>query len=137
MASPIEATLILCDAAIADPFGKLNMLGAGWSVTSSPTALSAVAIMIKVPWDRANQKMPLSLTLIDADGSPVQLPDNPTEITHTFEVGRPPGIDQGSSIDASFAVPVPPLPLPPGRYQWRLLIADEHFAVGFQVRGAM
>lgn len=29
MASPVEAMLILCDAAVSDPTGKVHMLGAG------------------------------------------------------------------------------------------------------------
>ena len=50
MASPFHATLILCDAAIVDAGGKVSMLGAGWDMTGSPTALQAVSVLIKVPW---------------------------------------------------------------------------------------
>ena len=74
MASPLEAQVILCDAAVADPGGKVHMLGAGWSMTGSPTAPQAVAVLMKIPWDRANQKIPMALRLLDADGKPVKLP---------------------------------------------------------------
>ena len=53
----IEAQLLLCDAAVADQAGKLHMLGAGWSVTSSPTSPQAVAVLLKIPWDRAVEGM--------------------------------------------------------------------------------
>ena len=135
MASPIEAVLLLCDAAQADPFGKLHMLGAGWSITSSPTAPCAVAVLLKIPWDRSNQQIPTSLTLADADGSPVVLPDvGVLRAESVVEVGRPPGLAHGSMIDASFQLSVGSLPLQPGRYQWRLDVGDQNFTVAFQVR---
>ena len=74
MASPLEVTLVLCDAAQVDPAGKVHMLGAGWSTTSSPTAPSAVVVMLGVPWDRTNQKIKARLGLTDADGQPVEVP---------------------------------------------------------------
>jgi hypothetical protein len=131
MASPLEAIVLLCDAAQPEPSGKVHMLGAGWSITSSPTALSAVVVLIKVPWDRANQKLDTSLALEDADGQPA--PGAPSA-AGTIEVGRPPGLDPGTPIDASFSVTVPSLPLPPGRYTWRFKIAGQEFTTSFQVR---
>jgi hypothetical protein len=123
--------MLLCDAAQVDPSGKVHMLGAGWSITSSPTTPAAVAVLIKVPWDRANQKHPFSLTLEDADGQ--SAPTAPSA-NGVIEVGRPPGLDPGTPIDAAFQVTVPSLPLPPGRYTWRLKIADQEFTTSFQVR---
>ncbi len=134
MASPIKATIILCDAAQADSAGKLHMLGAGWSVTGTPTAPAAVAILLKIPWDLANTKLAMGLQLEDADGHPVVL-GAPIAMASEFEVGRPPGLDPGSPIDASFQFSVQPMPLAPGRYQWRLRIGDDDFAESFQVRG--
>lgn len=110
------------------------MLGAGWSVTSSPTAPSAVAVFVKVPWDRANEKMTVSLFLHDADGTRVERNGNPIGIERPFEVGRPPGLAAGSNIDAAFQLTVPSLPLDVGRYQWRLSIGEQDFAVSFEVR---
>jgi hypothetical protein len=140
MASPLQIQLILCDAAQADPAGKVHMLGAGWSVTSSPTQ-HAVAVLIKVPWDRSNEQLKLTLDLLDADGRSVQLqtPAGPTGLhaEGSIEVGRPPGIAPGSMLDASFALNVPPLPLPAGRYEWRLVVADhEALSAAFTVRTA-
>jgi hypothetical protein len=140
MESSIEAQVLLCDAAVADPSGKLHMLGAGWSMTSSPTSPQAVAVLLKIPWDRANQRLPIVLRLLDPDGRPVVLatPDGTQEVTMggEIEAGRPPGVSPGSQLDAAFSFSVPSLPLPPGRYQWRLDVAEEAFTSSFQVIGA-
>lgn len=139
MASPVEAQLLLCDAAVADPSGKLHMLGAGWSMTSSPTAPQAVAVLLKIPWDRANQRMSVVLELVDSDGQPVVLatPQGPQAVTISgdVEAGRPAGVAHGSLLDAAMAFNVPSLPLDPGRYQWRLYVADQTFTSSFQVVG--
>ncbi|TCN40502.1 hypothetical protein EV644_106431 [Kribbella orskensis] len=137
MASPVEVQLLLCDAAVSDPSGKIHMLGAGWSMTGTPTAPQAVAILIKIPWDRSNQKLPMHLQLLDSDGHPVNLgtPDNPQYVTSEgeIEVGRPPGVAPGSMLDASIAVNVQSMPLPIGRYEWRLDFAGQLFTTAFQV----
>jgi hypothetical protein len=138
MASSLQAQLLLCDAAIADDKGKVSMLGAGWSVTSSPTPPQAVAVLIKVPWDRANQKLPLKLDMLDGDGNAVQIDAGdmrvPIHGEGVIEVGRPPGVDPGSPLDAAFVLNVPPLPLSPGRYEWRLEVAELEITTSFQVR---
>jgi hypothetical protein len=139
MTPSLEVQLLLCDAAQADPGGKVHMLGAGWSVTGSPTAPQAVVALIKVPWDRTNQELPLRLQLLDADGHPVLLPtdtDQPetVDLRSGLEVGRPPGLLAGSTVDASFVMNVPPLPLPAGRYEWRLQCGEEYFSAFFQVQ---
>ena len=135
----IEAQLLLCDAAVADPGGKLHMLGAGWSITSSPTSPQAVAVMLKIPWDRANERLALMLRLLDDDGRPVAVAtsEGTQELTMggDIETGRPPGVTPGSQLDAGLVFNVPSLPLPPGRYQWRLDVAGDTFTSSFQVAG--
>lgn len=135
MASPIEATLILADAAVGDPAGKLHMLGAGWSVTGSPTAPAAVAVFFRIPWDRSNQKIQTKLELVDADGRPVVIDGQGIRVEQTMEVGRPPGLEPGTPLDASFQLSVGPMPLNPGRYQWRLTAAEGEWSIAFTVRG--
>lgn len=140
MAAPIEAQLILCDAAQADGgTGKVHMLGAGWSVTSSPTGPHAIVVLMKIPWDRANQKIPLRLDLLTQDGSAVQLatPNGQSAVSvpeRVVEVGRPPGVAYGSVLDASFALNVGGMPLEPGRYCWRLELAELTISAVFTVR---
>ncbi len=137
MASPVEAQLILCDAAVSDPSGKVHMLGAGWSIMASPTTPQAVAVLMKVPWDRANQKLAMVLELWDADGHPVELktPAGSSRVSTRaeIEVGHPPGVAPGSMLDASFALNVGPLPLPPGRYEWHLELAGQPYGAFFTV----
>ena len=137
MDSPIEAQILLCDAAVADPAGKLHMLGAGWSMTTSPTSPQAVAVLLKIPWDRANERLAMRLELVDSDGKSVVLPTpdglQTVEMSGNIEAGRPPGVAHGSQLDAALAFNVPSLPLPPGRYQWRLDVAEATFATSFQV----
>ncbi|WP_425484494.1 DUF6941 family protein [Haloechinothrix aidingensis] len=134
MASPLDVKLILCDHAVTDSSSKVHMLGAGWDVTSTPTKPHGVAVLLKVPWDRANQQIPLTLDLIDADGNPANTgSSDPIRVEGEVEVGRPPGMAPGSMIPAAFTVNVGPLKLAPGRYDWRLTIGDEHHHAEFQV----
>ena len=131
--------VILCDAAQADPSGKLHMLGAGWTIMiGAPTAPHAVALMVQVPWDRANEPIPVLLELLDADGQPVQMPlsaadAQPVRQETELEVGRPPRVARGSTLSAVFALNVGPLPLSPGRYEWRATVAGDTEAESFQV----
>lgn len=132
----MEIQLILADAAQAVS-GKVSMLGAGWSVTGTPTGPSAVVALIKVPWDRANERLEMHLQLVDEDGNAVLMPGPsgaaPVEFRGDLEAGRPPGIRPGTPIDASFAINVPPLPLPQRRYMWSLDLGGEKVTTSFQV----
>jgi hypothetical protein len=136
----MRATLILCDYAAQDaPTGKVHMMGAGWSVTAPLPSPRAVAVFIKVGWTEANEPHKFSLRLVNADGQTVMAEGpagtQPIEFQGNLEVGRPPGIPQGSEIDASFVVNLGPLPLVPGqRFTWQLemdtqTIAAESFYV--------
>lgn len=134
----IEFKIILCDAAQTDPVnGKLHMLGAGWTVIGTPTSPHAVALMIQVPWDRANEKLPVRIELLDDDGKAVEIPTDsglqPLRGDAELEVGRPPGLAHGSPLSAVFALNVGALPLSPGRYQWRAEVAGDSLAESFQV----
>lgn len=118
--------MLLADAA-QEVQGKLYVLGGGWSSTSTPTGPFGVAIRLDVPWDKANIKHGWSLRLLTEDGVAV-VNDGPQgeqeiRIDGELEVGRPPGIPQGTPIDASMAFSFPPLTLAPGRYEWRFEIA--------------
>lgn len=142
MASPIEASMIPADYAVVGLDGKVTMVGAGWSNTSAPTSPQAVVALIKVPWDRANLEMPVTLVLEDADGRPVEIESEqggdpqPVEVDGTLEAGRPPGSTRGSDLDSALAINVPSMPLSPGRYMWRLTIADAVITTSFEVRAA-
>jgi hypothetical protein len=136
--------MLLCDAAQVNG-GKLYILGAGWSVIGPDPTPSAVAIKIDVGWHEADQVHHWELFLQDADGQDVtvQTPEGirPIEVRGDFQVGRPPGVPEGSPIDMAMAVNLGPLPLPPGgRYTWRLSInghTDEDWTLSFSTRPAV
>ena len=131
---PVKITMMLADAG-QQVGGKLYILGGGWSTTGSPTAPMAVAIKIEVPWDRSNVAHDWRLALVDADGRQVHAPDGqPVEVTGRIEVGRPAGLPEGTPLDAPLVVSFPPLPLTPGRYEWRLEIQEFVETCAFLVR---
>jgi hypothetical protein len=126
----MKVTMLLADAAQAVE-GKLYILGGGWSITGPEPTPSAIAAYIQVPWDRTNVEHAFRFELVDSDGNTVELEtepgvEEPIVIEGSFEVGRPPGVKPGTSIDMPLAITVGPLPLTPGgRYEWRLSINEE------------
>ncbi len=140
----MKVTMMLADAAQAAE-GKLYILGGGWSVIGPAPSPSAIALFIQVPWDRTNVEHSFRLDLVDSDGKAVELEtdpgaEEPVTFEGAFEVGRPPGVKPGTSIDVPLAINVGPLPLPPGgRYEWRLSInqeSHEDWRLPFSTRSA-
>jgi hypothetical protein len=133
----MRVTMLLADAA-QEVNGKLYVLGGGWSVTGPDVPPMSLAIKLDVPWSAANQTHMFEIALVDTDGRQVSAEGGPpVRVDGTFEVGRPAGLPAGSDIDFAFAVNVPPFPLPPGRYAWRLAIdgeTREDWLRPFQVR---
>ena len=123
--------MLLADHAQAAD-GKLNIIGAGWTVTGPGPAPLAIAILFEVPWDRANEQHEFRLELVDSDG------DGPLAIEGQFEVGRPPGIKRGTPLPFPLALNIGPQPLEPGgRYEWRLTVdeeSDEDWRLPFSTR---
>jgi hypothetical protein len=139
----VKATLLLADSAqVAD--GKLFVMGGGWNIIGPDPVPVALAMLIEVPWDRANERHTIRLELLDADAQPVCVPqppdddDLPVVIEAHFEVGRPPGLKRGSPLNVPLAVNLAPQPIPPnGRYEWRLSIngeTDENWRATFSSR---
>jgi hypothetical protein len=137
----MKVTMMLADFA-ENVNGKLYIMGGGWSITGPMPSPSAIAIKVEVPWNEANQKHNLKVELLDSDYHPVLVPtpggNSPLIITGDFEVGRPPGLIQGTPIDAPFAFNIAPIPLTPGRrYIWKLTIdgkSDDSWNVAFSTR---
>ena len=133
----MKASLLLADAAQVVQ-GKLYILGGGWSITGPEPTPSAIAIKIDVPWDEANRRHRFQLNLLDADGKPVIIGNQPVSITGEFEAGRPAGLLPGTPLDVTLAINIGPLPIQPGsRYVWRLSIndrSDEDWELAFTMR---
>lgn len=125
----MKATLLLADYAVVSD-GKLTIVGGGWSQTGPEPASFGIGLLIQVPWDQANTPHAFSVELLDADGAPVSFEtdeeegEQPVAFGGEFEVGRPPGLKPGTPLDFPVAVNSTPLPLDPGRYEWRLTIDD-------------
>ena len=139
----MKATLLLADYAVVSD-GKLTIVGGGWSQTGPEPASFGIGLLIQVPWDQANTPHAFSVELLDADGAAVSFEtdeeegDQPVAFGGEFEVGRPPGLKPGTPLDFPVAVNSTPLPLEPGRYEWRLTIdgdARADWTLPFTVRG--
>jgi hypothetical protein len=133
--------MLLADYAVVSD-GKLTIVGGGWSQTGPEPAAFGIGLLIHVPWDPANTMHAFSVELVDSDGAEVVLEDDDDEQTVAFggefEVGRPPGLKPGTPLDFPVAVNSTPLPLEPGRYEWRLTIdgnSREDWTLPFTVRG--
>lgn len=131
-----KVAILLADAAqIAD--GKLNMLGAGWTIIKTPTGPFCVVVHTQIPWNLTNTKMPWSLDLLDSDGHPVAL-DQSQEGIHAegfVESGRPVDLDAGSAIYVPLVFPFLGLPLAPGKYSWHFKLAETEESYSFLAKG--
>ena len=139
----MKVTMLLADHAQAAD-GKLNIIGAGWTIVGPGPVPFAIAILFEVPWDRANEEHAFRLELVDSDGDAVLMstPDGeaPVMIEGQFEVGRPPGVKRGTALPFPLALNLGPHPLAPGgRYEWRLTVddeSDEDWRLAFSTRPA-
>jgi hypothetical protein len=130
----MRVTMMLADAA-QEVNGKLYILGGGWSVTGPDLPAMALAVKLDVPWNEALVPHEFQISLVDADGHPVRISEEPEApavlIGGQFEVGRPSGLPPGSDIDFAFTVNIGSMPLATGRYTWQLWI-DGETAIGWQ-----
>jgi hypothetical protein len=125
----MNVTLMLCDAAQAVN-GKLYILGGGWNITGPDPSPSAIAVLVRVPWDDANRRHKLHLELVTEDGNPVLVDGpqgkQPVQINAEFEVGRPAGHRPGRPLPVVFGINIGPLPLQAdSHFEWRCSIDDE------------
>lgn len=135
--------MFLADYAVVSD-GKLTIVGGGWSQTGPEPASFGIGLLIQVPWDQANTLHVFAVELLDSDGAEVVLEaaeeeedEQPVAFGGEFEVGRPPGLKPGTPLDFPVAVNSTPLPLEPGRYEWRLTIdgaSREDWTLPFSVR---
>lgn len=125
----MEADLLLCDHAEAIN-GKLYIMGAAWNLLQAPgQAINvALAIVVKVAWDEADQGHDLIAELLDADGERIMINGEPVAPSGRFELGRPPGLKPGSTLNMPLAFNLTGLVLGVGHYEWRLTIDAETVA---------
>lgn len=109
----LRVNMLLCDAAQASN-GKLFVLGGGLSVVGPKAQPLALAIHVTVPWDRANISHAWKLDLVDEDGRPATVGENPVSVTGRFEAGRPAGMRAGTPLGVALAINLTALRLTPG-----------------------
>ena len=123
MSSPtdIRATMLLCDSA-QSLGGKLFILGGGWSLLRKTDNLMTMALAVKlsIPWSRANERHDVEARLVTEAGDEVLQEGQPIRAEGGIEVGRPPGLRQGTPLDAAFVLTFQNLSLDPGGYVWEL-----------------
>ena len=137
-APDVGVTMLLADAAqVADH--KLYILGGGLSAVGPRPQPVAIALLLSVPWDRANITHEWSVDLLDEDSHPVPNRDDPVTIRGRFEAGRPTGLQPGTPLTVPLAINFTTLPVTPGHsYIWQLLIEGRtrpEWRVRFHVRG--
>lgn len=134
-----KITMLLADSAqVAE--GKLYILGGGLSAIGPHPQPLALAILIEVPWDRANKVHDWKIELLDADGTPVMAGDMPVLVGGEFEAGRPAGAEPGAPLPVPLAINISALPVEPGQtYLWRIAIngsSEPEWSLRFQTRPA-
>ena len=135
-ADELGVTMLLADAAqVAE--GRLNMLGAGIAVVPPTPQPLALALLVTVPWSRADQTIPWVCELLAADGMPVMAGDVPVLVNGQVNAGRPQGWPDAQPLSVPVVISFNGLPLTPGAsYVWRLVIdgtTDERWTLGFTV----
>lgn len=135
----VGVTMMLADSAqVAD--GRLFILGGGLTDIGPGPQPLAIAMLLDVPWDRANITHDWKFELLDEDGTPVLYDDQPVLVGGQFEAGRAAGMAPGSPITVPLAINFSSLPLDLGtRYVWRLAINDTSepdWVLGFRTRPA-
>lgn len=126
----MDAVLLLCDHAEAVN-GKLYINGGGWNLLFTPgvpVPNISLAILIEVPWTETNVRHRLRADLLTTDGDVVEVQGNAISLAGEFEIGRPPGIKPGTSLNTPMAMNLGGLVLDAGHYEWRLFINDDPVA---------
>jgi hypothetical protein len=95
----------------------LDTMGAGWTFIGPGPVSFFVAGLVSHDWHELNRQHNMTVELLDSDGQPVPNPanGNPAAATAQWEMGRPPGTKDGSSLNFPFAVPFGAFELEPGQ----------------------
>jgi len=110
--------------------GKLYMMGGAWDrlnvVDFNQPVPFGFAVGILIPWNDANEALPLTITISGEDGEKIT-PDLQT----TVSVGRPPNAVKGQSFRAVIAVQGTWKLPKPGTYVVRASLTDGRKEVRF------
>ena len=125
--------LLLGDLArVAD--GKLDVLGAGWTVAGPGPVNLGIGMLTQVPWAEMGEEHRVELVLVDSRGEvvPGENGDPLFRVEAALRTERPPGVLLGSPAVVPLALNVNNLPVPPGgRYSIRASV-DGHTSVDWE-----
>ncbi|HET9443025.1 MAG TPA: hypothetical protein VFO65_06860 [Acidimicrobiales bacterium] len=130
----MKITLLLCDMArVAE--GKLDVLGAGWTVAGPAPVNLGIGMLAEVPWADMGEQHRVELELVDGRGEvvPNEQGDPLFRVEAALHTERPAGVLLGSPAVVPMALNVNALPVPPGgRYTLRATI-DGQSSVDWEV----
>ena len=120
---------MICDYAEAFN-GKLYISGGGWTLRiGAPRLDCSLAVRLAVPWNQANLKHRLLITLLTEDGQEVvDLLEAPVRIEGEFEVGRPPGLSPGDALTEAFVFRIQGLTISDGVFVFSLQVNGTEIA---------
>jgi hypothetical protein len=85
--------------------GKLYLMGGGWDTYNAPAEpiqlQPAIALGVRIGWEETNRNVPVRVTIEDDDGAEMVRADG------TLMVGRPPGLEAGSTQLAQMTARLP------------------------------
>lgn len=112
--------------------GLVNTLNQGWTWTHSPLTHVTVIARAELPPSRlADQTVDFQITLRNADGERVHIPDPTAMVQQVNTV--PGGHYPGAEIPFLFVFQYPPFELPPGRYAFHAAIDETARTYAFTV----
>jgi hypothetical protein len=125
----MEATVLLSDFAEAVN-GKLYVMGGGWNILYAPNrpVNVSVALVLAIGWDETNRRHDLRIELLDADGNSVEIDGTPVVVMQQFELGRPPGVKPGSSMNTPLSWTFSGLVLDEGGYEFKVSVDGDPLA---------
>jgi len=112
----MRASVVLANfAKVSD--GMVDIMGGGWTFIGPGAISFFVAGLVSCDWHELNRKHELKVELLDADGVAVPHPanGNPIAAVAQWEMGRPPGTKEGSTLNFPFAIPFGGFELEPGQ----------------------
>lgn len=144
----MEVTAILCNH--AEAVNNLLFVSGGGIDQAiiqpgqpAPWGVSiGMGLSIQVPWTATNHEHSVRVTLVDADGQPVEVPTSPEArqefgVDLRFNVGRPPQLTPGTSQTVQLAINIPVLPFETlGQYEFVVAIdGHEEKRLGYRIVG--
>lgn len=121
----MNITLIVGDVArVAE--GKLDVLGAGWTLCGPGPVNLGVGVLVEVPWAELGESHHFELVLLDHKGQVVPGPNGEPLMRIHAELAtqKPPGVLLGAPQIVPMALNLNGVPVPPGG-RYKLLLTHK------------